>query len=414
MLRQKAAIRLGKISNILFKASRDVRILKHLRWPERVRYSFFRSGSEKLPDVDYPPFYPEPVLAKLNAARSLLQDSSYDKWLKKKADDIEAGVKLLTSCGKRDFFKYSADIYGLPSDTLHDQMTTPLELATKFESVINAYYSSPVKKLKHKYISSDDIRQRIEEKVNTIFGTQSPKVIIVDALSANATASSKVIKIRKNSTFTEKDVDQLFNHEALVHVATSLNGRNQNTMKILGGNYGAITKTQEGLAVFSEFITGSIDVDRMYRLSDRVLAIQMAIDGASFIDVYRFFLKRTDVKTQAFENARRVFRGGVLEGGAPFTKDIVYLDGLIRVHNFFRSAVAKGREDILELIFSGKIDLDDIPVLIQMQKEGLIKKPNYIPYWLRNMDYLVCYFAFSVFMDDINYTKVDEYYDRVF
>jgi len=250
--------------------------------------------------------------------------------------------------------------------------------------------------------------------VNNIFGTQSPKVIIVDALSANATASSKVIKIRKNSTFTEKDVDQLLNHEALVHVATSLNGRNQNTMKILGGNYGAITKTQEGLAVFSEFITGSIDVDRMYRLSDRVLAIQMAIDGASFIDVYRFFLKRTDVKTQAFENARRVFRGGVLEGGAPFTKDIVYLDGLIRVHNFFRSAVAKGREDILELIFSGKIDLDDIPVLIRMQKEGLIKKPNYIPYWLRNMDYLVCYFAFSVFMDDINYTKVDEYYDRVF
>jgi len=100
MLRQKAAIRLGKISNILFKASRNVRILKHLRWPERVRYSFFRSGSEKLPDVDYPPFYPEPVLAKLNTARSLLQDSFYDKWLKKKADDIEAGVKLLTSCGK--------------------------------------------------------------------------------------------------------------------------------------------------------------------------------------------------------------------------------------------------------------------------------------------------------------------------
>ena len=289
-----------------------------------------------------------------------------------------------------------------------------MELATKFESVINAYYRSPLKKLKPKYISSDDIRQRIEEKVNNIFGTQSPKVIIVDALSANATASSKVIKIRRNSTFTEKDVDQLLNHEALVHVATSLNGRNQNSMKILGGNYGAITKTQEGLAVFSEFITGSIDVERMYRLSDRVLAIQMAIDGASFIDVYRFFLKRTDVKTQAFENARRVFRGGVLEGGAPFTKDIVYLDGLIRVHNFFRSAVANGREDILELIFSGKIDLDDIPVLIQMQKEGLIKKPNYIPYWLRNMDYLVCYFAFSVFMDDINYTKVDEYYDRVF
>ena len=32
-------------------------------------------------------------------------------------------------------------------------------------------------------------------------------MIIVDALSANASASSKVIKIRRNSKFTEKDVE---------------------------------------------------------------------------------------------------------------------------------------------------------------------------------------------------------------
>ena len=73
----------------------------------------------------------------------------------------------------------------------------------------------------------------------------------------------------------------------MVHVATTLNGRNQHKMKILGGNYGSITKTQEGLAVFSEFITGSIDIKRMYRIMDRVKAIQMAIDGADFIEVFR-------------------------------------------------------------------------------------------------------------------------------
>ena len=73
--------------------------------------------------------------------------------------------------------------------------------------------------------------------------------------------------------------------------------------------------------MFSEFITGCIDVNRMYRISDRVIAIQMAIDGADFIEVYRFFLERKGkTKNQAFEDARRVFRGGVLTGGAPFTK----------------------------------------------------------------------------------------------
>ena len=79
------------------------------------------------------------------------------------------------------------------------------------------------------------------------------------------------------------DIDQLINHEAFIHVATTINGRKQNKMKILGSNYGAVTKTQEGLAVFSEFITGSIDIDRMRRISDRVKAIHMAIDGANFI-----------------------------------------------------------------------------------------------------------------------------------
>ena len=77
----------------------------------------------------------------------------------------------------------------------------------------------------------------------------------------------------------------------------------------------------------------------MYRISDRVIAIQMAKDGANFIDVYRFFLKRSKIKSQAFDDARRVFRGGVISGETPFTKDIVYLDGLVRIHNFLKIAI---------------------------------------------------------------------------
>ena len=157
------------------------------------------------------------------------------------------------------------------------------------------------------------------------------------------------IQIRLTSHFQNQldwqtvlpQVKQLLNHEAYIHVATTLNGRAQKDMKVLGSNYGSITKTQEGLAVFSELITGSIDVDRMRRISDRVVAIQMSIDGADFIEVYKFFLEKNGSRNQAYESARRVFRGGLLTGGAPFTKDIVYLDGLIRFYNFFRSAKSR-------------------------------------------------------------------------
>ena len=92
---------------------------------------------------------------------------------------------------------------------------------------------------------------------------------------------------------------------------------------------------------------------------------KQCIDGADFIEVYRYFVERVKDKEQAFENTRRVFRGGVITGGAPFTKDNVYLNGLLRVHNFFRAIVSTYRVDCLPLMFCGKLDLDDIPVLSQ-------------------------------------------------
>lgn len=411
MLKKSDRVRIKSISDNLYKASRRVKILRHLNWPDSVRHQFFSSDSEKLPQIEYPNFESEDTLKLLKKTSNLMGDTPFDNWLKIKLNDILVSIDLLNHTGEKEFHNISSKIYGLPTGLLRDGETTPLDLANKFISVIETYNNNPLIKPKRKKIKVVELRQLMENKVKEIFGKHSPDILIMDGMSAKATATSKYIKLRKGASFTQKDVDQLINHEALVHVATTLNGRAQDEMKILGGNYGAVTKTQEGLAVFSEFITGSIDVERMYRITDRVIAIQMAIEGASFIDIYRFFLERNSLKADAFENARRVFRGGVLTGGAPFTKDIVYLDGLVRVHNFFRTVVAKGRQDILKLLFSGKITLDDIPMLMRLKKEKLIKTPKFLPYWIEDMDYLVCYFSFSVFMDDINYENVEDYYE---
>ena len=413
MLDQKDKLRLIKLANILYKASRKVRILSHLNWPSSVRYNFFRSGSEKLPNLTYPPFDPSPIRHRLSKAMDLMGDTPFDQWFKTKLQDIEAGINLISQCGKKEFFKFSSKIYGLPKGKLRDGKTTPLDLANRFSSVMEQYKNSS-RLMDHDLMTANEVGEMMKKKIKDIFGNESPEILVVDNISAKATASSKRIRLRKGASFTEKDVDQLIHHEALVHVATSLNGRAQDKIKLLGANYGAVTKTQEGLAVFSEFITGCIDIDRMNRISDRVVAIQMAIDGASFIDVYRYFKDRTRLKTDAFENARRVFRGGVISGGAPFTKDIVYLDGMIRVHNLFRAAINKGKLNDLEILFSGKIDLDDIPILLKMKKEGLINKPKYLPFWMKDLDRLISYFTFSGFISSMNYKMTDNYYERLF
>ena len=336
MIGKKDFLRIKDNSSKLFEISKQIKILRHLAWENSVRTTFLNSKSEKIPKVNYPKFDYSELSASLKKLKSLNGDMPYDNWLEDKMNDILSSIDLLQSTGTKQFLKKSEQIYGSPNFVLRDGKTSTLQLAKKFEALIDSHLGHFSESLQVNPIPVSNVKKKIEERVQPIFGSKSPKIIIEDQLSAKATATSKRIRLRRGASFTDKDVDQLINHEAFIHVATTLNSRQQTNLKILGAKTGPITKTQEGLAVFSEFITGCIDVNRMYRISDRVIAIQMAIDGADFIEVYRFFLKRDGkTKTQAFEDARRVFRGGVLSGGAPFTKDIVYLDGLVRVHNFF-------------------------------------------------------------------------------
>ena len=415
MIGKRDFIRIKDNSSKLFEISKHIKILRYLAWDKSVRATFLNSKSETIPKVEYPKFDSIELRASLKKLKSINGDTPYDKWLQSKINDILSSIDLLQSSGTKQFLKKSEQIYGSPNFVLKDGKTSTLQLAKKFEALIDSHLEHFSESLQVNPLPVANVKKNIEKRIQPIFGSKSPKITIEDQLSAKATASSKRIRLRNGASFTNKDVDQLINHEAFIHVATTLNGRQQTNVKILGAKTGPITKTQEGLAVFSEFITGCIDVNRMYRISDRVIAIQMAIDGADFIEVYRFFLKRDGkTRTQAFEDARRVFRGGVLSGGAPFTKDMVYLDGLVRVHNFFRSAILGGKINAIEILFSGKIDLDDIPILLKMKKDGLIQKPIFLPEWVRDMNYLVSYFVFSNFVGKMDYDRIDNYYNSLF
>ncbi len=102
-----------------------------------------------------------------------------------------------------------------------------------------------------------------------------------------------------------------------------------------------------------------------------------------------------------------------MSGGYPFTKDVVYLDGLVRVHNFIRAVVSRGRNDVLELLFAGKMELDDMPVMLELKKEGMLRPPRYLPDWVEDKDYLISYFALSIFIDEMDHQKADGYYQSL-
>src|SRR5690606_39170380 len=124
------------------------------------------------------------------------------------------------------------------------------------------------------------------------------------------------------------DRRQLLHHEALVHSLTAINGRGQVRLPSLAMSSPRITATQEGLAVLAEQITGSIDIERMKRISLRTEAIAMAMDGADFLEVFACFGDAGQGPDESFSSAQRVFRGVPVTGGAAFAKDTVYLRGL--------------------------------------------------------------------------------------
>jgi len=386
----------------LREAERPLRILGLLAWPLEVRERFLAAGGREMPRPAYESADSSPVRDRLAEARPLIRQAGPAReWLERIARRIETAADMVDSIGTRDFFEASCTLYGAPSVQLPDSTATPLDLARRLRQIIGQLNHLDLGAPPQAHVEAGTVARRMEVAVKRFFGDEAPQIELVDNLSANATAGPDRIRIRSTAHFTDRDVQQLIHHEAGIHVATGLNGRHQPNLPILASSHPGTTRTQEGLAVFSEFITGTMDLDRLSRLADRVLAIDMAAQGADFLEVYNHFQEQGATEKIAYEQARRVFRGGLLEGGAPFTKDVVYLDGLLRVHEFLRTVVATGRADCLQLLFCGKLDLEDIPVLGRMAELGLLKAPRYLPEWAADRRFLVAYLAYSGFLGQV-------------
>jgi uncharacterized protein (TIGR02421 family) len=199
--------------------------------------------------------------------------------------------------------------------------------------------------------------------------------------------------------FSKKDLDIFEVHEGWVHLGTTLNGSNQPYAKWLSKGPPCSTVTQEGLAVIMELFNFALFPRRALRLNDRLLACQMAEDGADLLQDIDFFRNKEQGDEQAVKNAGRIFRGAPLTGGSPFTKDIAYLKGFVMIYNFMRVASQEGRTDLIPFLFAGKVTLEDLPVLKHYHDEGVITNPKYLPPQIKDLNGLAIWMAFSNFLN---------------
>ena len=103
-----------------------------------------------------------------------------------------------------------------------------------------------------------------------------------------------------------------------------------------------------------------------------------------------------------------------MTGKSPFTKDISYARGFIENYNFIRTAIQRGKPEIIPFIFAGKVQIDDVPLLYQRSMDGVIDAPSLLPPHFADLNGLAVWMSFSNFLNTLDMKKVTEYYDALF
>jgi len=248
----------------------------------------------------------------------------------------------------------------------------------------------------------------LQERLDRVFfGPEDRvRVSVSDGIVADAAAGSDYIKLRKDALFSERDLRLLEVHEGWVHVGTTINGRAQPTCTFLSKGTPSTTITQEGLAMLVEVVSFSSHPARLRRVTDRIRAIGMAEQGASFLEVFRRLRDEGRGEDEAYATCARVFRGSTPDGG-PFTKDLSYSKGFVLIYNFIRLAVRRGRLDRIPLLFCGKLALDDVATLAELVEQGLVVRPRFLPPFLADMSALTAWMAYSNFFNRLNLATVE-------
>jgi len=267
-------------------------------------------------------------------------------------------IECIATIGKgKKFYYNSLRSFGTPTEKDVENARFILHFTDEIdiENSIQRFNVAETEKLFREYSKQYDFSYEIKHS---------------DKLSAIAMVLSndKTLVLNKNYTFSQSDIDILTNHEIGIHMLTTMNAEN-NKLKIFSHGFPNNVETQEGLAVFNEYMSNSITLERLKTLAYRVIAVNSLEKGYDFVQTFKLLNSNYNLTPdKAFGITLRVHRGG------GFTKDYLYLTGLKKVYDYYTS-----KKD-LNILLVGKTTLEfakEINYLINNNyAENVRFKPN--------------------------------------
>jgi uncharacterized protein (TIGR02421 family) len=329
---------------------------------------FRRDHYETPPEFHYRPLPIDPGLLKRQLYRvpvERVEDPALQRLFQEKQEELDLKINMLRDRDTPRFLYQSLQLFGPVDD---QQLRLAEQLLARFPSE-SAARRGP-------FLDATAFCSRAAEELafyrqeNADFSGQ---VEIREDISGLIVSRGRLL-VNADLKMSASRVDALLAHEVGTHLLTYSNGRQQPFKQLYSG-LAAYEELQEGLAVLAEYLVDGLTRSRMRQLAARVIAVRRMTEGASFVETFRLLDQQHGFsQKQAYLTTMRVYRGG------GFTKDAVYLRGLSGILKYVR------RGGQLEPLLLGKIAVDHIPIVKELQYRRVLRPVPVWPRYLQRAD----------------------------
>lgn len=344
-----------KLDKKLYALCKDIETLNFIN-PVNIaaeKKKFFSRKATVAPEFQYKQLNISPYLFREQLYKLPIEDiddAGIQQLYRHVVDNLATKIDMLTTIGTDEFLYNSLKYYGQPSrrDIANAKflLHAPDILSELNPTRIDADGAV-------EYFKQQAADWQMECKIET-----STKIVA----KAMVNNSKKQLLINKSATFSDVELRAFAHHELGIHMFTTLSARAQ-PLKVFSLGLVGNTHTQEGLAIFSEYCSGNLTLNRLKSLALRVIAVHLMLEQNNFLKTYQTLVNDYDLgQEQAFTITTRVYRGG------GFTKDHLYLRGFIDI-----VTMAENNEPIEDLLV-GKTGLLDLPVISEMLARGMLQK----------------------------------------
>ncbi|MAO08358.1 MAG: hypothetical protein CL596_06570 [Alteromonas sp.] len=279
-----------------------------------------------------------------------IQDEETRKFYREVIYDYSGLIQCIESIGKGEKFYFNVlKSFGTPTEK--DVQNAQFILHFKDEKFNQEMF--PVFNVDEALAYFQEFAKKFDFQYN---------VKISNKISAAAMVqnNTQTLFLKKNHRFSANQLKVLANHEIGVHMVTTFNGINQ-PLKIFYNGFPKNVETQEGLAVFSEYMSGCLTLYRLKELAYRVLAADSLRKGFNFCDTFDLLHNQYKLnREESYNISLRAHRGG------GFTKDYTYLTGLKKVYTYYK------RQKDLNTLLTGKVNIGNADLINTWKEKGII------------------------------------------